>query len=137
MDNGQKQLNYYRLTPDAVLSQLKTKRAGLSADEARERLEQLGPNELHKIKRTWTGFIFLRQFKNLLVILLFVSAAFAVYLNDAKTATILLLIAVINALVGFFQEFKAETLMDSLQQLVVPQAKVLRNGRLEEIASTE
>jgi P-type Ca2+ transporter type 2C len=137
MDDERKQLNYYRLSPDDVLAQLHSRRSGLELSEIHDRLDRLGPNALHKVKRTWIGFIFLRQFKNLLVILLLISALFAVFLNDSKTATILVLIAVINALVGFFQEFKAETMMDSLQQLVVPQAKVLRDSQLEEISSTE
>ncbi len=132
-----KQLNYYRLTPDEVLAQLHSRHEGLSEAEAVERLEQLGSNELHKAKKTWAVVIFLRQFKDLLVIMLLVSAAFSIYLHDVKTATILMLIALINAFVGFFQEHKAETLMDSLQKLVVPKAKVLRGGHLMEIISTD
>lgn len=136
MESGQKVLGYFRLSADEVLLQLNSHRTGLSEEEANERLAQNGPNELHKIKRTWSGFIFLRQFKNLLVILLLISAGISLYLHDAKTASILLLIAFTNALVGFFQEFKAESLMESLQKLVVPHAKVMRGGKLAEITST-
>lgn len=137
MDSGQKQLNYYRLTPDEVLSELRTKATtGLDAAEAAERLEQLGGNELHKAHKTWRVIIFLRQFKNLLVIMLLISAAFSSYLHDLKTATILCIIALTNAVVGFIQEYKAETLMDSLKKLVVPQAKVIRENKLSEINST-
>lgn len=136
MDGGHKQLNYYRLTPDEVLSELRGQRTGLDTAEANERLEQLGANELHKVNKTWRIVIFLRQFKNLLVIMLLVSAAFSIYLRDAKTATILCIIALTNAIVGFIQEYKAESLMDSLQKLVVPKAKVLRNNVLSEINST-
>ncbi len=136
MGDVNEQLNYYRLSPDEVLAQLQASRDGLSSAAANRRLEQLGSNELHKAKKTWVGFVFLRQFKNLLVVMLLISAAFSAYLNDNKTASILLLIAMVNAMVGFFQEHKAETLMDSLQKLVVPQAKVLRDGTLQEIAST-
>lgn len=135
--NDYKQLNYYRLTPDEVLAQLHARTNGLTTEEAQARLGQLGKNELRKAKKIWVGFLFLRQFKNLLVVMLLVSAAFSLYLHDGKTATILLLIAFINASVGFFQEHKAETLMASLKRLVVPQAKVLRNGKLEEVNSTE
>jgi Ca2+-transporting ATPase len=137
MADEYKQLNYYRLGPDEVLGQLKSRRGGLSAVESRERLEQLGTNELHKVKKTWVGLVFLRQFKNLLVLMLLVSSAFSIYLGDDKTAIILILIALINTFVGFFQEHKAETLMDSLEKLVVPKAKVLRDGKLAEINSTE
>jgi Ca2+-transporting ATPase len=131
-----KQLNYYRMAPDNVLAQFDARRDGLTNDEAEDRLEKYGANELPQAQKTWVGINFLRQFKNLLVVLLLVSAVFSVYLRDLKTASILLLIALINAFVGFFQEHKAETMMDSLRKLVVPQAKVLRNGTMEQIAST-
>lgn len=136
--DGYKQLHYYRLTPDEVLEQLRARPEGLSDAEAAERLELLGGNQLHRAHKTWIGFIFLRQFKNMLVLLLLVSSALSgIFLHDDKTAIILLFIALINASVGFFQEHKAETLMDSLQKLVVPKAKVLRGGNLQEVPSTD
>ncbi len=81
--------------------------------------------------------IFARQFKNLLVIILVISAGLSLYLHNLKTAIIMLLIALMNAVVGFFQEHKAESLMNSLEQLVVAHAKVLRGGKIQEIDSSE
>lgn len=92
---------------------------------------------LERARRESVFATFLRQFKNLLVIMLLVSAGFSLYLHDSKTATILILIALMNAFVGFFQEHKAETLVSSLERLLVPQAKVVRSGKLEAINSTE
>ena len=135
--DADKQLHYYRLTPEMVLEQLGSKTGGLSAKEAQERLERGGPNALHKARHELAIVTFLRQFKNLLVIMLLLSAGFSIYLNDNKTATILILIALMNAGVGFFQEHKAETLMSSLERLLVPQAKVLRSGKLEQVNSAE
>jgi Ca2+-transporting ATPase len=132
-----KTLNYYRLSPDAVLEQLQSRATGLTSREARERLERLGGNVLHRTKHELAVVTFLRQFKNLLVVMLLISAAFSLYLKDGKTATILIAIALMNAFVGFFQEHKAETLMSSLERLLVPQAKVLRGGQLEQVDSTE
>lgn len=135
--NDYKQLNYYRLTPEEVLIQLHGHKTGLSTTEADERLEQIGQNELPHAKHTWAGFLFLHQFKNLLVLMLLISAGLSLYLHDKKTTVILILIACVNAAVGFFQEYKAETLMNSLEKLVVPRARVLRSGKLEEIDSTK
>ena len=132
-----KRLNYYRLPTSDVLEQLSSRSIGLTNKEAKRRLQDLGPNVLHRTKHEATIITFVRQFKNLLVIMLLVSAAFSLYLKDSKTATILILIALMNAMVGFFQEHKAETLMKSLEQLLVPKAKVVRGGILQEIASTE
>ena len=131
-----KQLHYYRLSAEEVLEQLHTRKAGLSAAEATERLEHLGSNVLHTTQHEPAFFIFLRQFKNLLVIMLLISAGFSLYLKDAKTATILIIIALMNASVGFFQEHKAETLMESLEELLVPKTRVLRGGKLGEIDSS-
>lgn len=137
MDAESKQLHYYRLSADEVLKQLRTQPQGLSSKEAGERLRDDGGNILHRVKREATVVTFLRQFKNLLVIMLLTSAAFSLYLKDGKTATILISIALMNAGVGFFQEHKAESLMKSLESLLVPQAKVLRGGQLQAIDSTE
>jgi Ca2+-transporting ATPase len=132
-----KQLHYYRLTPEEVLAQLDTQASGLTTKEAKLRLERSGGNVLTKTKHETALVTLLRQFKNLLVIMLLISAAFSLYLKDGKTATILMLIALMNAVVGFSQEHKAESLMKSLERLLVPKAKVLRDGKLEEINSTE
>lgn len=132
-----KRLNYYRLPVDAVLEELATKRHGLSDKEAAKRLQSTGLNQLQRVKHESATTTLLRQFKNLLVVLLLVSAGFSIFLRDIKTATILLLIAVLNTAVGYFQEHKAETLMKGLERLMVPQAKVLRGGKLVQIDSSE
>jgi len=134
---GGPKLNYYRIPADEVVSQLDSSSKGLTNKDANDRLKQSGGNVLEHKKRETAVVTFLRQFKNLLVIMLLTSAALAIFLKDFKTATILIAIALMNALVGFSQEHKAETLMKSLENLMVPQAKVLRDGRVEEIDSTE
>jgi Ca2+-transporting ATPase len=132
-----KSLNYYRLKPDEVLKQLDSNAKGLTHKEATERLGRLGGNVLQRTKRESSLTIFLRQFKNILVMMLLLSAALSIYLKDGKTATILIIIALVNSLVGYFQENKAGNLMKSLENLLVPQAKVFRDGKILEIDSTE
>jgi Ca2+-transporting ATPase len=129
-------LHYYRMAANEVLDELQSSPKGLPKKVAAERLQELGANSLVRSKHEPTWLIFVRQFKNLLVIMLLVSAGFSLYLHDGKTATILILIAFMNAAVGFTQEHKAETLMKSLEQLLVPQAKVMRSGTLQTIDST-
>jgi Ca2+-transporting ATPase len=132
-----KRLNYYRLSVTEVGEQLQSSPSGLSASEARHRLEQHGLNTLHRVHHELPLTTFLRQFKSLFVVILLISAAFAIYLRDGKTATILLLIALMNAAVGYFQEHKAETLLENLEQLLVPRCKVLRDGKLQDIDSSD
>jgi len=128
---------FYRLSAPEVLLELRSSEEGLSKTEAADRLRHIGPNELEHVRHTPTWWILLRQFKNLLVILLIASAGISIYLHDAKTAIILLFIALMNAVVGFFQEYKAESLLNSLERLVVPQAKVVRHGGVKQLSSNE
>lgn len=137
MGGEQKQLHYYRLSAPEVLKQLNTSADGLMDSEAKQRLGNNGSNLLARKRHEPAPLTFLRQFKNLLVIMLLISASLSIYLKDAKTAAILISIALMNAFVGFFQEHKAESLLKSLENLVVPQAKVYRDGKLEQIDSTE
>lgn len=130
-------LPYYRLSVEDTLSDLRTQAGGLAKTEAADRLKHIGPNQLERTKHVPGWLIFLRQFKNLLVLILIVSASLSLYLHDVKTATIMLVIACLNAVVGFFQEHKAESLMASLERLVVPHAKVLRGDKVQEISSSE
>lgn len=136
MDDYQR-LNYYRLSSEEVISQLHSSSGGLKENEARSRIGRLGPNALAKTKSEPVLLIFVRQFKNLLVIMLLTSAALSVYLGSIKTAIILAAIALMNAIVGFSQEYKAETLVSSLEKLLVTSAKVMRNGKLVEVDSSE
>ncbi len=135
-DDAQK-LPFYRSDPSAVLATLNTTADGLTEKEADDRLKRDGSNQLARSKRQSPFLIFIRQFRNVLVIILLVSSTFSIYLRDFKTTTILLFIAFVNAAVGFLQEYKAESLMASLERLVVPKAKALRGGTLTEVNSTE
>ncbi|HSX05915.1 MAG TPA: cation-transporting P-type ATPase [Candidatus Saccharimonadales bacterium] len=130
-------LPYYRLSGPETLDDLRSQEDGLSKAEAADRLRHIGKNQLERAKHTPAWVIFIRQFKNLLVLILVVSAGFSFYLRDGRTATILLAIALMNAIVGFFQEHKAESLLASLERLMVPHAKVLRRGKVQEIDSSE
>jgi Ca2+-transporting ATPase len=106
-------LNYYRQSPDEVLKELRSHGHGLTQPEADRRLNQHGHNSLATYRQEAWYVTLLRQFKSLFVVILLVSAAFSLYLHDGKTAAILLIIAGMNAAVGFFQEHKAETLLAS------------------------
>jgi len=133
--DGQK-LPFYRISGEEALADLRSGPKGLSDAEAADRLRHIGDNRLETTPGTPIWWLALRQFKNLLVIILLVSGSLALYLRDLRTALILIFIALINTVIGFFQEYKAESLLASLQKLVVPQAKVLRHGKLEQIRST-
>ena len=142
---NQKQIQYnnergdvveaYRLNIADTILTYNSSADGLSQKEAQKRFLENGPNKLTQIKKDKLIIKFLRQFKDLMLILLIFSGVFSLYVNEPQTATILFAIVIVNALIGFTQEFKAEKLMDSLEKLVIPTAKILRDGDVQEIPS--
>lgn len=127
----------YRLDASAVMHNLSTSQKGITATQATARLAQYGANQLATVDQESVLVKFLRQFKDLMIILLMVSAAIALYLGDERTALILIVLVILNASIGFFQEHKAERIMQSLERLVIPEGKVIRSGKLVSIRSAE
>jgi Ca2+-transporting ATPase len=130
--------DWYRKEGSEVISLLNTSaEKGLTAAEAQRRLVEYGPNELVErgLKSSWR--ILLEQFTGLLVIILIVAAVVSVALGDWKDATAILAIVLINAVLGFSQEFRAEKAMAALKQLAVPTVKVRRDGHVVEISARE
>jgi len=110
---------------------------GLCESEAARRLLGRGPNRLREPSppKAWSRF--LRQFRELLVALLVVAAAVSVALGDWLDAAAILAIVILNALLGFVQEGKAERAIRSLQQLLTPRARVVRAGLARELPAEQ
>ena len=114
---------WYRLTPDAAFEQLESTPRGLSSAEAKRRVELHGENAL-SFKRTGWFVRLLRQFDNPLVYILLISAAITGSLSlagrDMLPDTIVILgVVFLNAALGFFQEGKAESALEALENLTV------------------
>ena len=118
--------NYYALEPEAVLAALNSKLEGLSQDEARARLEIHGPNELAQGQKISPVIIFVRQFLNLLMIILIIATGVSFLLGEHLDAWVILAIILACVILGFFQEYRAEKAAAALQQLAAPHATVLR-----------
>ena len=125
----------YRLSVSGALTEYHSKQTGLDTKEAESRTENFGPNKLVANKKDSLLVRFGRQFKDLMLILLVLSSVFSFAIHDARTGVILLIIVLVNATIGFTQEYKAEKVMESLEKLVVPLAKVKRDGKLSELPS--
>lgn len=137
MSEPPNQPDFYRLDAKQALAQLSSHSGGLTAAEANQRLTKFGPNKLKELDREPVWHRYLRQYKDLMIILLLGSSTLSfTLLDDARTGTVLAVLVLFNTAIGFMQEFKAERIMESLERLVVPTAKVLRSGKLAEIAST-
>lgn len=127
----------YLLDIPRICKDLGTSRDGLESAEASSRLKQYGPNQLEETHKEGWFIRYLRQFKDLMILLLCASAVISLYLGDQRTSIVLFALVMFNTIIGFTQEYKAERIMESLVRLVVPEAKVVRDGKLESVASTE
>ncbi|PJA86647.1 MAG: hypothetical protein CO141_03630, partial [Candidatus Moranbacteria bacterium CG_4_9_14_3_um_filter_42_9] len=127
------QKNIYNLTPDEVLKKFNAALDGLSEAEAEKRLNKYGPNKIVKKQNwKWLKLIF-NQFNDVLVWILLAAAVLAFIFHEYRDTTIILIIISINAIVGFFQEFKAERILESIKKLTTDSAFVIRGGEKKEL----
>lgn len=129
--------SFYQLAPEAVRMLVNGHSGPLSDEEVRAHQEQYGPNELVEGKKKNVAQIFFEQFKDFLVIILIGAAIVSGFLGDAESAIVILVVITINAILGTVQTVKAEQSLSSLKKLSGPEAKVLRNGMVVRIPSTE
>jgi len=128
----------WRLTPNEVVKDLDTSHeTGLSQAEAERRLDEYGPNELTErgVRSPWR--ILAAQFTEIMVVVLIVAAAIAFAVGDIKDTIAILVIVVLNAVLGFTQEYRAERAMAALKKMAVPGINVRRDGQLREISARE
>jgi len=119
-----------------VLGQLASTAAGLSSQEAAQRLATNGPNELKEGKPISPLQIFLGQFKSLIIWILIAAGVISGVLGEVVDAIAILAIVVLNAVIGFYQEFNAEKSIAALKKLTAPQAKVRRDGKVISIPAS-
>ncbi|PIT84755.1 calcium-translocating P-type ATPase, SERCA-type [Candidatus Micrarchaeota archaeon CG10_big_fil_rev_8_21_14_0_10_45_29] len=127
--------NYYNISAKEALEQLNSKFEGLGSAEASRRLLREGENILQEGKKISPIAIFLRQFKSFMVLILIVAAAVSALIGEEFDAIVILVIVVLNAVLGFVQEYKAEKAIEALRKLSAPKARVLRDGHEIEIDS--
>ena len=119
---------WHAKSPEAVLEALHSRPAGLTDDEARQRLEQWGPNELQKLGTTSPWHTFLAQFKNTLILILLAATVVSGFLGHTLEAVVISVIVFFAVLLGFAQEYRAERALAALRQMAAPTARALRNG---------
>ena len=122
-------VRWHVLPAEEILRQLQTSARGMTTAEAEKRLLQHGPNELQDTSRISPWAIFLGQFKSLLVWILVIAGVIAGVLGEVIDAIAILAIVVLNAVIGFFQEYKAEQSIAALRKMTAPHARVRRDGK--------
>lgn len=122
---------------EQVLSAMGSRRSGLDANTARKRLDQCGPNRLQARKPTPGWLRLLRQFQNLFIYVLLVSAVISYLLGHYVDSGVIFAVVLINALVGFIQEGKAEAALRAILSMTKTHCRVLREDTVQTIDSTE
>jgi len=133
----EKEPTWHTMSIESVEAALKTGRSGITPEEAKRRLEEFGPNILREKKGPSALMIFASQFKNYLILVLVAAAIIALFLGDFTDALVITIVIILNALLGFFQEYRAEKSIEALKKLTAPHAIVIRGGHQEEILASE
>ncbi len=125
--------DFYLKSVKEVFGALKTGEKGLSKEDAAKRLSQYGENQLVALRKTPRWLQFLLQFREVLVIILVIAGVISFAIGSFGSGLIMFIIVLVNAGIGYFQEYKAERIMDSLKKLVQSPAKVYRDKELTEL----
>ncbi|MBI5679533.1 MAG: cation-transporting P-type ATPase [Methanobacterium sp.] len=132
-----KELSIYKSPPSEVYSLLSTSKHGLSEEEAKQRLEKYGPNQIEEIKQKPLIFKFLENFYNILALLLWAASILAFISGTPQLGFAIIAVIVINALFSFWQEYEAEKATEALKKILPSTAKVIREGEKREILAAE
>lgn len=111
--------------------------AGLTTQQANKRLFEYGENVLAAGKKHSALKMFVGQFKDLMVIILLIATVLSVFMGEAVEALTIVLIVLVNAILGFAQEFRTEKTLEALKNLAAPHAKVIRDGKKTELEAIE
>jgi len=126
-------VEWHALAVDRVLALLATGPQGLSEEEAARRLEEIGPNELRREAQVSPFLIFLKQFREFLILLLIGAAVVSAILGEFVDAAVIISIVVLSGFLGFLQEYRASRALEALRRLAAPMADVVRGGREDRV----
>ncbi len=128
---------WHQKTVEDVIEELNTSLKGVSSEEARKRLLEYGPNELKEKQKKTPLRMFLEQFMDFMILVLIAAALISGFIGELSDTIAIIVIVVLNAVVGFIQEYRAEKAMAALKKMAAPSATVMRNNLPETIAASE
>ncbi len=133
------QKNWHSLSIEETLQVLRTDAAsGLQGDEAKHRLARFGPNRLREEKKRSVAVVFLSQFNDFMIWVLLAAVLISgPWLKQYLDAAVILVIVILNAILGFVQEFRAESALAKLKELSAPIVKAVRDGRESELPAED
>lgn len=130
-------MNWHTKNINQIFNELNSSQNGLSLEEAKKRLQEYGPNELKAKKKKTPIKMFLNQFKDLMIIILIISAVIAGFLGKPIDSLAIIAIVILNATIGFLQEYKADKAIEALKRISMPSTNVIRDGKTITISANE
>ena len=130
-------LTWYQMGVKDVFEDLHTSEHGLSSEEVEKWLIHYGPNKLAEEEKISKFRILLHQFTSPLIYILLIAGIVTIFLKEYIDSGVIFAVVILNAIIGFIQEHKAEESVRALKKMVVPKAKVVRDGKEKEIHSEE
>ncbi|MFH1015317.1 MAG: cation-transporting P-type ATPase, partial [Nitrospirota bacterium] len=120
-----------------VFHKLGISESGLTDAEARQRLEEYGPNKLAEEEKISKLKILFHQFTSPLIYILLIAGVVTILLREYIDSGVIFAVVILNAIIGYIQEYKAEESVRALKKMVVPKARIIRDGKEKEINSEE
>jgi Ca2+-transporting ATPase len=130
-------MRWHTLSIPEVLQLLDTNEQGLLTPEAERKLKQTGPNELEEGKKKSIASMFLSQFKDIMILILIAAAIISGIIGDFTDTIVIIVIVLLNAILGFYQEYRADKAMQALKKMSVTQARVFRNKQITTLPATK
>lgn len=130
-------MNYHQLPVTEILQLFNTRKEGLNSTAVTELQARFGKNELTEKKKASPLVLLLRQFKDVMIIVLIIASFLAFLIGDVKDTMVIVAIVVVNAIIGFVQEYRAERAMEALKKMSSLHARVRRGGSIHEIAAAD
>lgn len=124
---------WYNLSAEETLKELNSRPGGLTDTEVQQRLAEHGRNELAAKKKVPVIIFFLRQFKDIMILVLVAAAVISAFIGEVTDTIVIIVIILINVVIGFVQEYRAEKAMDALKKMAAQHAQVLRNNATVEV----
>ena len=121
-------MNYHQISKDEVFELMTSSPQGLTTDGVKQKLEEFGPNALEAKKKKPLWLFFINQFKDFMILVLIVAAIVSGIVGELTDTIIILVIVLLNAIVGFIQEYRAEQAIEALKKMAALHAQVIRNG---------
>jgi Ca2+-transporting ATPase len=130
-------MRWHQKSINEVIEELKSSLQGLSSEEAARCLAEYGPNELKEKKKKTPLMMFIDQFKDFMILVLIAAAVISGFIGELSDTIAIIVIVVLNAVIGFIQEYRAEKAMAALKRMAAPSATAIRNGVSETVSTSQ